>query len=130
MNNDKLVLKDGTEITLESSQGIGSLYVKAESKKAACALWEKFTKESLKEVTVKNSSGMIVGIYHDMVLDHISASENEDKTVTVTFSLRNKSVEEALGDRITILEAGQQTQDEAIDDLGQTMSDIVEGGEQ
>lgn len=130
MNNDKLVLKDGTEITLEASQGIGSLCVKAESKKAACALWEKFTKESLEEVTVKNSSNMTVGIYHGMVLDHISASENEDETVTVTFSLRNKSVEEVLGDRITILETGQQTQDEAIDDLGQTMSDIVEGGEQ
>ncbi len=130
MNNDKLVLKDGTEITLESSQGIGALHVSAGSRAAACTLWEKFTEENLKQVTVKNSDGVAVGSYQDMILDHIEGRDRADATVQITFCLRSKTTEEVLTERIVALESGQQTQDEAIGDLGQAVSDIVEGGTQ
>lgn len=129
MKNDKLVLADGTEITLETSQGIGALTVKAENKSAACELWEGFTKENLKNVTIKNAEGLTSGKYQDMVLDHVTGSDNADGTVQIVFSLRNKTIEETLSERVESLEAGQQTQDAAIGDLGQTVSDIVEGGE-
>lgn len=129
MKNDKLVLADGTEITLETSQGIGALTVKAENKSAACELWEGFTKENLKNVTIKNAEGLTSGKYQDMVLDHVTGSDNADGTVHIVFSLRNKTIEETLSERVESLEAGQQTQDAAIGDLGQTVSDIVEGGE-
>ncbi len=130
MNNDKLVLKDGTEITLESSQGMNALHANVADKTAAYTLWEKFSKENMKQVTVKNSEGVTVGSYQDMVLDHIEGRDNTDGTVQMTFSLRGKTTEEILTERIIALESGQQTQDEAIGDLGQAVSDIVEGGTQ
>lgn len=127
MNNDKLVLKDGTEITLVSSLGMGGLYVNAKDHTAACALWKKFSKANLQEVTVKNADGVAVGSYKDMVLDHVEGRDNDDGTVQMMFSLRSKTVEEVLTERVAALEAGQLTQDSAIDDLGQAVSDIAEG---
>lgn len=130
MNNDKLVLKDGTEITLQSSQGMNALHVNVADKAAACTLWEKFSKENMKQVMIKNSDGVTVGTYSDMVLDHVEGRDNVDGSVQMTFSLRGKTTEEILTERIIALESGQQTQDEAIGDLGQAVSDIAEGGTQ
>ena len=135
MINDKLVLKDNTEITLESSQGIGALYVRTESKDAACELWGKFTKENLKQVTVKNADDLVIGNYPDMILDHMEGRDNTDGTVLVTFSLRSRSVLELMEERLDAVEAGLQARDEAIQthneaigDLGQAVSDIAEVG--
>ena len=130
MSKDKLVLADSTEITLESSQGIGALNVKVQDKDAACALWERFTKENLEQVSVKNAAGETTGNYSNMVLCHITGMDNEDGTVQITFSLRARTTEELLVERVAALEAGQQTQDEAISDLGQAVSDVAEGGQQ
>ncbi|MCM1175101.1 MAG: hypothetical protein NC341_08610 [Blautia sp.] len=129
MKKDKLVLADGTEIELETSQGLSAMIVIVESKSAACALWEVFTPENLEDVTIKNADGLTVGKYPDMVLDHIIGAD-KDGSVQITFSLRNKSTEEVLAERVNALEVGQQTQDEAIGDLGQAVSDIVEGSDQ
>ena len=85
MNNDKLVLKDCTEITLQSSQGMNALRVNVADKAAACVLWEKFSKENVKQITVKNSEGVTVGSYQDMVLDHVEGRDNSDGTVQMTF---------------------------------------------
>ncbi len=130
MSKDKLVLTDGTEIILESSQGIGTLCVNAESKDAVCNLWEKCSKENLKQIAIKNPDGETIGLYEDMVLDHVTGSDNADGTVQFTISLRSKTTEELLLEKIAALESGQQTQDAAIGDLGQAVSDIAEGGMQ
>ena len=130
MSNDKLVLKDSTEITLEASQGIGALHVLAAGKQAACTLWGKFTKDNLSQVIFQNSSGLTVGNYSDLVLDHVEGREKEDGTVKMTFCLREKSPEEILGERVTSLEAGYQVHTGAIDDIAQAVSDIMEGGAQ
>lgn len=130
MKKDKLVLTDGTTIELETSQGISALSCIVESKSAACALWDKFTPDNLKQVSIKNSDDLVTGKYPNMVLDYVTGAEIADGAVQITFSLRNKSVEEILTERVVALEAGQQTQDEAIGDLGQIVSDMVEGGAQ
>ena len=137
MEKDKLVLNDGTEIELETSQGISALTCNAKNKSAACALWDKFTPDNLKQVSIKNSDGLVVGNYQDMVLDHITGADYEDGSVQITFSLRRKSAEELLTERVDALEAGQQSleagqqiQDMGIDDLCQTVSDIIEGGKE
>ncbi len=130
MKKDKLVLADGTEITLETSQGISALTCDVESISAACALWKQFTPDNLKLVNIKNPDDLTVGKYQDMVLDHITGTENKGGTVQVTFSLRSKTAEEVLTERVDALEAGQQTQDDAIGDLGQAVSDIAEGSGQ
>jgi len=128
MNNDKIVLADNTEITLEWSQGIGALHVNAATIAGACEMWEKFTPAALKEVAVKNADGLTVGKYQDMVLDHVTGTENKDGTIQMVFCLRGKTAEETLMERLAACEAVQQTQDAAIGDLGQAVSDMVEGG--
>ena len=128
MGNDKLVLADSTEITLVSSQGINALHVNVESKAAVCILWENFTKENLAHVAIKNAANETTGNYTDMVLDHMIGQEESDGTILVTFSLRSKTTEEILLEKVAQLENGQQTQDDAINDLGQAVSDVVEGG--
>lgn len=129
MGKDKLVLTDGTEIELETSLGISALTVNVENKDAACAMWKKFTPDNLKDVTIKNADRLVIGKYPDMVLSHVTGTDNTDGTVQITFSLREKSVEELLAERVAALEEGQQTQDEAIGDLGQAVSDMAEGSE-
>ncbi len=129
MNNDKIVLKDGTEVALHSSQGLGALRVFAGDIEEACLRWKGFTKENLKKVLVKNAEGLTVGDYSDLVLDHISAEEAMGG-ILVTFSLRNKTAEEITNERMLAIEASQQTQDAAISDLGQTVSDMAEGSMQ
>lgn len=128
MKKDKLVLADNTTIELETSQGISALSCNVENKDAACGLWKKFTQDNLKDVTIKNADDMTIGKYTDMVLDHVTGADNADGTVQVTFSLREKSVEELLTERVEALESGQQTQDEAIGDLGQAVSDMATEG--
>lgn len=130
MSNDKVVLKNGVEIILESSQGIRALHTCVESKDAALLLWNALTEDNIKQVTVKNADGLVVGRYNDMVLDHIEAKDNSDNTVQLTISLRNKNTEELLSERIGSLESGLQMHDEAINDLGKGVADIAEGGEQ
>ncbi len=128
MDKDKLVLADGTGIMLESAQGIGALNVMAADKGTACGLWKKFTPENLKEVVIQGAAGETIGRYGNVVLDHITGVENANGTILITFSLRNKTKEELLTERISALEAGQETQDAAIGDLGQAVSDMAEGG--
>ena len=129
MGKDKLVLAGGTEMELESSHGIGALCVQSESRMAACALWEKFDDNNLSEVLIKNSEGDVTGRYKDMVLDHITGADYKE-TVMITFSLREKTETELLRERVAALESGQKTQDAALEDLGQAVSDIAEGGAQ
>lgn len=130
MGKDKLVLADGTKITLESSQGMEALDVRVADRAAACALWEKFTGKNLGTIRIEDSRGGVMGEYSGMVLDHVTGRDDADGSVLATFSLRGKTTEEILLERIVALEAGQQTQDDAISDLGQAVSDVAEGGQQ
>lgn len=130
-NKDTLVLADGTEITLESSQGMGALCVCADSHAVAGILWDKLTGENLKEVCIRDAAGRITGRYKDMTLDHITGRDNADGTVQLALCLREKTYAELLEERVAELEAGQQTHSAAIGDLGQAVSDmeVIERGE-
>lgn len=130
MKKDKLVLTDGTEIELETSLGVSALIVNAESIDIACELWKKFTPGNLKQVSIKNTDDLKIGEYSNMVLDHVTGAGNKNGTVQIAFSLRDKTSEEMLTERVEALETGQQTHGEAIEDMGQAISDIAEGGTQ
>lgn len=129
MNKDKLVLKNGTEITLEDSRGIEKLYVVVESKGAVVTLWEQLTPDNLKEIQIQNADGEATGNFADMVLCHIACVEGENGFVTVEINLRKKTEVELLREEIEVLRAAQQTQDVAIGDLGEAVAVLAEGGE-
>ena len=124
---DKLILIDGTEIEFDSAQGISAITIEVGTKAEAYELWEKFTRENLDQVTIKNADGVTIGIYNKMVLDRIEAKET-DGHVAITFCLRPKTREEILEERVSALEKGQNTQDSAIEDLGQVVSDMAAEG--
>ena len=129
MDKEKLVLADGTEIMLESSQGVGALCVCAGTHSAACSMWSMLTRDNLREVVIRNPDGGMTGKYKDMILDHITGTDNADGTVRLTVCLREKTYFEILAERIAELEAGSRTHNEAIADLGQAVSDMAERGE-
>ena len=105
MDKDKLVLADGTEITLEDSQGIGTLVIGTESRSEAGAVWARLTKDNLAEISIKNASGTVTGTYTGMLLDRVIGTDKADGTALLTVSLREKTNEEILQDKVAALEA-------------------------
>lgn len=128
MEKDKLVLKNGTEITLEDSRGIEKMYVVVENKEAVVTLWEQLTPENLKEIQITNADGEATGNYADMLLVSITCVEGENGAITVEINLRAKTELELLREEMAVIKAAQQTADVAIGDLGEVVAVLAEGG--
>ena len=122
---DTLTLKDGTKIEMESGSSLSDIKVISDNKVAMVELWDKLTEDNLEEVVVKNGDGVTVGNYSDLVLTSETSMLRKNESVLTSFNFREKSDVEK---RLDAMEAGQQTQDEAIGDLGQEVSDMMEGG--
>ena len=125
MNKDTLTLKDGTVIEMESSASLSDIKVISDNKVAMVELWDKLSEDNLAKVVVKNGDGVVVGRYSDLILVSEASTIQGDGTVITSFNLREKTDTEK---RLDAMESGQQTQDEAIGDLGQVVSDLAEGG--
>lgn len=120
---DTMILKDGaTIIELEAGASLGAIQVLSIDRMAMAATWELLTEANLAEVQIKNSEGLTVGSYTDLVLVSETSIVATDGSVLTTYSLREKTAEEK---RLDALEAGQDVQDGAITEL----ADIVAGGE-
>ena len=119
MNKDKLILKDGTEITLEAGASLGALQVVSADRAAMLATWELLTLTNLAAVQIKNGNGLTVGTYTDLVLASETSVVTPDGTVLTTYSLRPKTAVERLTERVDAVE-------ETTDIL--TM-DVLTGGE-
>lgn len=122
---DTLTLKDGTKIEMESGSSLSDIKVISDNKVAMVELWDKLTEDNLEEVVVKNGDGVTVGNYSDLVLTSETSMLRKNESVLTSFNFREKSDVEK---RLDAMESGQQTQDEAIGDLGQAVSDMMEGG--
>ena len=125
MNKDTLTLKDGTVIEMESGASLSDIKVISDNKVAMVELWDKLSEDNLAKVVVKNGDGVVVGRYSDLILVSEASTIQGDGTVITSFNLREKTDTEK---RLDAMESGQQTQDEAIGDLGQAVSDMMEGG--
>ena len=125
MNKDKLMLKDETVVEMESGASLSDIKVVSDNKAAMVELWDNLTEDNLAKVTVKNSDGVVVGRYSDLIFVSETSTIQGDGTVITSFNLREKTDMEK---RLHVMESGQQTQDEAIGDLGQAVSDMMEGG--
>lgn len=122
---DTLNLKNGTIIELEAGASLGALQVVAADRAAMLATWAQLTPDNLATVQVKNGDGLTVGNYADLVLVSETSTVAADGSVLTTYSLREKTAEEK---RLDALEEGQAVQDGAIDDLGETVGTLAEGG--
>lgn len=129
MSKDKLILKDGTTIELESGSSLDAIKAATENRETMLKQWEMLTPENLKEVKVQNGDGLTIGIYKELVLLSETSVVASDGSVLTTYSLRKKTDTER---RLEALEAGQEIQNGAISDLGSVTSAIAEqigGGE-
>lgn len=124
MDKDKLVLKDGTEITLETGASLGNLTVISDNKSTMLGTWEKLTEDNLADACIKNSAGLAVGRYKDLVLVSETSTVWKDGTVHTTFRLREKDI---LEKRLDTVEAGQAVQDETIADMGEELTNTQLG---
>ncbi len=125
MNKDTLTLRDGKVIEMESGASLSDIKILSDSMEDMVVVCNSMTADNLKNVTVKNSDGVVVGRYSDLIFVSETSTIQGDGTVITSFNLREKTDTEK---RLEAMESGQRMQDEAIGDLGQAVSDMMEGG--
>lgn len=116
MGKDKIVLKDRTEIELESGASLGLIQVVSKNKNEMISIWEKMSAENLSKIQILNSSGVVCGTYADLLLVSETSKEQIDGTILTTFHLRGKT---ELEKRVDVL-------DGAVGDLGAITSALAE----
>ena len=125
-----MTFKDGTRIEIEEGASLGHIVHVATNEANALFVCEKCTTDNVSEIKFsqpgEDGAEIITGEYTGLLLsDAPTRATNEDGlSVTVTISLYEPS---ALELRVAALEESQGVQDEAIDDLGGAVSDMMEG---
>lgn len=126
MNKDKLILKNGIEKELEAGASLGALQMISANRAEMLATWELLTPDNLSSVQVKNGDGLTVGTYTDLVLVSETSVVASDGTILTTYSLRPKTDVERLEEKVAAVEAGQQVQDGAINDVATLAGTLAE----
>lgn len=125
-----MTFKDGTRIEIEEGASLGHIVHVATNEANALFVCEKCTPDNVSEIKFsqpgEDGAEIITGEYSGLLLSSApTRATNEDGlSVTVTISLYEPS---ALELRVAALEESQGVQDEAIDDLGGAVSDMMEG---
>ncbi len=101
MSKDKLILKDLTEIELETGASLSAIGALSADKAAMVATWDKLTPDNLAVVQVKNGDGLTVGNYTDLILVSETSTANSDGTILTYFNLREKTDMEKNLDNVT-----------------------------
>ena len=111
----KMVLNDGTAITIEDGASLRCIHHIADDETAAQAVCAYLTVANLQRVEFRTDSGGSYGVYNNLISDSAPTRQtNEDGTVTVTISLRQKADIEL---RLDALELGHEINAGAIEDL-------------
>ena len=125
-----MTFKDGTRIEIEEGASLSHIVYVATNEANALFVCEKCTPDNVSEIKFsqpgEDGAEIITGEYSGLLLSGApTRATNEDGlSVTVTISLYEPS---ALELRVAALEESQGVQDEAIDDLGGAVSDMMEG---
>lgn len=125
-----MTFKDGTRIEIEEGASLDHIVHVATNEANALFVCEKCTPDNVSEIKFsqpgEDGAEIITGEYTGLLLSGApTRATNEDGlSVTVTISLYEPS---ALELRVAALEESQGVQDEAIDDLGGAVSDMMEG---
>lgn len=119
---DKFILNDQTEIEIESASGFNDIRVLSKTKADMTAIWDKLTADNLASIQIKNSDGVTVGRYTDIVLISETSTVQADGTILTSFNLREKTDQERLAERVAAIEAGQQAQDMQIAGMSEELT--------
>jgi len=119
---DRLILKNGDAIEIESASSLSEIRVVSASKAAMISIWDKLSNENLKAVQIKNVEDAVIGEYADLVLESETSVIQKDNSVLTRFHLREKTEVELLREEMEVLKTGQEIHDGAIADLGEVVS--------
>lgn len=125
-----MTFKDGTRIEIEEGASLGHIVHVATNEANALFVCEKCTPDNVSEIKFsqpgEDGAEIITGEYSGLLLSGAPTRQTEEDgiAVTVVISLYEPS---ALELRVAALEESQGVQDEAIDDLGGAVSDMMEG---
>ena len=120
---DNLKLNNGFEISIEDGASLGSIKHIASTEEDAVNVCNELTASNVSHVEFYHE-GNLTGSYDNIALaSQPTRTINEDATITVEISLRQKSEIEI---RLDAIEASQLLQDSAIDDLGNSISELME----
>jgi len=119
---DRLILKNGDAIEIESDSALSEIRVVSASKAAMISIWDKLSNENLKTVQIKNAEDAVIGEYSDLVLESETSVMQKDNSVLTRFHLREKTEVELLREEMEVLKTGQEIHDGAIADLGEVVS--------
>lgn len=120
---DKLVLKNGNEIELETSATLDNLNIIFNDKTSMIETWDLMTNDNLSSVSIKNSDGLVVANYGHLVFVSETSVITYGGKISTSFKLREKSDLEL---RLEKIETTQEIQDGAISDLGEAVSVLSE----
>ena len=124
---DILLFNDKTTIDLESGSVLDDIKILSATKQDMLAVWDKFTDFNLKSVQIKNTDGVPVGHYENLVLENETSVIRSDGSILTSFRHREKSDVELLKEQIETMKEQQEVQDGAIADLGEAVSGLAEG---
>lgn len=121
---DKLKFLDGTIINIEDGASLGDITHIAANEAAAIIVCEKVTAENVAALQFLHGEA-VIGDYQNIIIAAPTTRENgENGAVIVHMHFREKTDLEI---RVDALEESQEVQDEAIEDIGAVLSDMVEG---
>lgn len=129
MNRNVLVLKDATEITIVNDDGIHNIQIIVDNLSELGTLWDKLTPDNLSTVAIKDSDGVVVGNYNNMVLcspAFRSVDKTEDGKISATFGIRGKTELELLKEQVAAMSETLSVHDGAIGDMGAVISAVAE----
>ena len=106
MEKNLIILKDGTELELESASSLGDIRIPFTDKNSLMDAWEKMTPENLQEVRIQNSSGIVAARYTDMVLGDpvLTVHRQGQEGFLAAFGIRGKTDLERLEERMASVE--------------------------
>ena len=127
----KLILANNSVIQFSNDVGIGDIIAHYETLAQAQTDEAKITPANVSHIYTTTDEDVPVGEYFDLVINstEIAPVYDEEEVVTgyeLHIHLREKSAVEMLADRVEALEESQETQDGAIDDLGEAVSILFE----
>ena len=128
---DTMILADLSEIELETGASLSDIRVAAVDRAAMLITWSKLTPENLAVVKIKNGDGVVRGNYENLVLENETSKVASDGSVMTSYHLRPKTDLERLAERMDAVEAGQDVQDGAINDIATLTGEMagkLEGG--
>ncbi len=129
---DKIILKNGDNMEIDESSNGASFRKTFTDTQEYLTTLEKLTPENLSAYQVQNSEGLTCAnlVNKECLTQNVTALWSADGILAgldVTFNITNIDM---LAKAVRDLQAGQQTQDGAIADMGETVGKLAEGGVQ